>query len=872
MLTRAIERVVVFCVRRAGVILLAAVLLAIASCIYAARHFGITTDVSGLIAGKSSAGFQNQQAYRARFPEHKILVVIEAPTPELADQAADELAKSLPARSDVLQFVAQPAGGPFFQRNALLFLPEQDVAHVTGELGHSAPLLQVLASDPSLRGIANGLSFAAAGVERKQIELTDLARPLTLGADVLSEVLAGRPASFSWRVLVQGRPATPEELRRFIEADPKLNFAALEPGRAATGAIRQAATDLKLASAFGAHMRLTGEVPINDEEFANIRREAPVNIAGTMLTVLVVLFLALRSWRIIGPVALALIVGLTAAAAVGLLMVGKLNLISIAFAVLFIGLGVDFGLQFSVRYRSERHDVDDLQTALRSAAKKAGMPLALAAAATAAGFFSFLPTDFRGVSELGEIAGVGMLIAFFMTITVLPAALRLSGPPAEPRPMGFARLAPVDRLTMAHRIPILVVTLGVVALASPLLRHVTFDFNPLHLQNPDVEAVATFLDLRSDPNTGANAINALAPSLSEAKNIAAELAALPQVARALTLDTFIPDAQDRKLADIASAAAVLNPVIAPANLRPEPTDAETVEALRSAAGALSRVASEEENPGASAATRLSALLRQLADADQTVRARASRAFAAPLRFDLGQLRLMLDPQRVTLQTLPASLTREWLAPDQKARVEALPKGDPDDDRTLRAFAAAVLAVEPTATGTPVLFQEAAGIIVRAFTEAAGLSLASIAILLWIALRRFGDVLLTLVPLLVAGVVTLEICGLTGLQLNFANIIALPLLLGVGVAFKIYYIMAWRGGKTNLLQSTLTRAVIFSAMTTATAFGSLWLSSDPGISSMGKLMALSLACTLAAAVLFQPILMGPPRAASSAGSERSKRGT
>jgi hypothetical protein len=269
---------------------------------------------------------------------------------------------------------------------------------------------------------------------------------------------------------------------------------------------------------------------------------------------------------------------------------------------------------------------------------------------------------------------------------------------------------------------------------------------------------------------------------------------------------------------------------------------------------------------------MSTLLGQLAAADQTTRARASQAFAAPLRFALDQLRLMLSPQRITLESLPTSLTREWIAPDQKARVEVLPKGDPNDDSTLRNFAAAVLAVAPTATGTPVLFQDAAGIIVRALTEAAGLALASIAILLWIALRRFGDVLLTLVPLLVAGLVTLEICGLIGLQLNFANIIALPLLLGIGVAFKIYYIMAWRGGKTNLLESTLTRAVVFSAMTTATAFGSLWLSSEPGISSMGKLMALSLACTLAAAVLFQPILMGPPRAALSPQSDQRKSAT
>ena len=154
--------------------------------------------------------------------------------------------------------------------------------------------------------------------------------------------------------------------------------------------------------------------------------------------------------------------------------------------------------------------------------------------------------------------------------------------------------------------------------------------------------------------------------------------------------------------------------------------------------------------------------------------------------------------------------------------------------------------------------ESGNTVVRAFVEAGLFSLSAIAVLLWIALRRIGDVLLTLVPLLVAGVVTLELCVVLGLPLNFANIIALPLLLGVGVAFKIYYIMAWRAGKTALLQSVLTRAVIFSAMTTATAFGSLWMSNHPGTSSMGKLMALALVCTMAAAVLFQPALMGPPR--------------
>jgi predicted RND superfamily exporter protein len=146
---------------------------------------------------------------------------------------------------------------------------------------------------------------------------------------------------------------------------------------------------------------------------------------------------------------------------------------------------------------------------------------------------------------------------------------------------------------------------------------------------------------------------------------------------------------------------------------------------------------------------------------------------------------------------------------------------------MRSFARAILAVYPNSVGVPISILQSGDTVVAAFIQAGLYALLSITILLWIVLRRFGDVLLTLVPLLLAGAVTLEVCVLIGMPLNFANIIALPLLLGIGVAFKIYYIMAWRGGETNLLQSSLTRAVIWSALTTATAFGSLWLSSHPG---------------------------------------------
>ncbi|MGH6874550.1 MAG: MMPL family transporter, partial [Aestuariivirgaceae bacterium] len=486
-----------------------------------------------------------------------------------------------------------------------------------------------------------------------------------------------------------------------------------------------------------------------------------------------------------------------------------------------------------------------------------GAPLTLAAAATAAGFLSFLPTHYRGLSELGLIAGSGMIIAFITSVTLLPALLAIANPPGEPEPLGYAMLAPLDRFLERFRVPIIAGTLLIAAAGLPLLMQLKFDFNPINLRSPRVESVATFLKLRKDPTSGINSIDVLAPSLEEADAVATRLRNVPEVARVTTLSNLVPENQGAKIKLIANAQQTLASALEPAAPR-EASDAENVSAIKATAEALKQTAGDSASPGAVAARRLAEGLAKLADAPPEKRAAAHDAIIPPLEMGLRDLHSALQPQPVTLDTLPPDLVRDWVVPDGRARIDVAPKGDPNDNEILRSFARAVLKVEPRATGTPVSIQESGRTIVWAFIQAGCFALITIAILLWITLRRLGDVALTLLPLILAGVVTLEVCVLIGLPLNFANIIALPLLLGVGVAFKIYYIMAWRAGQTNLLQSSLTRAVIFSAMTTATAFGSLWLSNHPGTSSMGKLMALSLVCTLAAAVLFQPALMGKPR--------------
>jgi hopanoid biosynthesis associated RND transporter like protein HpnN len=857
MLRSSVFRTVDFCTRRAWWVIVLALVLAAASTVYTARHFAIKTDVTDLFP-PDLPWTQRAFDYMRSFPQPDILVVIDAPTPELVEEATTKLAQELAARPDIVRAVHQPQSGEFFERNGLLYLPTDEIRRLTAGLLQGAPLLQKLASDPSLRGSLEALGLGLTGVQFGQVALDDLVRPMTMAADTVSEALAGRPASFSWRVLASGKPAEPQELRRFIEVEPVLDFSALEPGRAATDAIAQTARDLHLLGNFQARARLTGLVPINDDGFATLKDNAALNATVSLFAVLVILWLALRSPRIILAVIVSLIIALPVTAALGLMLVGALNLISVAFFVLFIGLGVDFGLQFCVRYRAERHDYGDLRAGLRSAARKAGVPLALAATATALGFASFVPTAYRGLAELGQIAGCGMIIAFLSSITLLPALLTVLHPPGEPHPMGFAALAPVDRFLQRHRMPIVLMTIFVTILASPLLLFLPFDFNPLHLRNPKAESVATFLELRKDPQTGANAIEIVAPDLGAADAIAKRLSVLPEVAQAQTLSYLIPPEQEQKLALIRDASEALKTSINPAAASPSPSDKENLEALTSTADRLSAIAENAHGPGAEAARRLSALLQRLAKSEPAVRMAVEKAVVSPLRVSLDQLQRELDPEPVTADAIPADLKRDWVTPEGRARVQVLPAGDPDDTKVLRNFVSAVLAVEPDATGPAVLLFEAGNTVVRAFIEAGIFALAAIAFLLWITLRRLPDVLLTLVPLLVAIVVTLELAVVLDIPLNFANIIALPLLLGVGVAFKIYYIIAWRSGKTALVQSTLTRAVIFSAMTQAAAFGSLWLSSDPGTSSMGKLMALSLFCTMAAAVLFQPALMGRPR--------------
>jgi hopanoid biosynthesis associated RND transporter like protein HpnN len=855
----SLARFVGTCTRHAWVTVLFAILLAAAALLYTARNFAITTDTAELIS--TDLDWRKRElAFNAAFPQldDLILVVIDGGTPELADAASQRLATALRGRPTLFRTVRQPDGGPFLERNGLLMLPEAEVAEATSQLVRAQPFLGPLALDPSLRGVLGILSTALEGVERGDTTLANLQPGMNAFARTFENVLAGQTAFFSWRSLITDTAPTRRETRRILLVQPVMDFTALQPGAAAGGAIRRIAAEEGMTPAQGVTVRLTGPVPLADEEFATLAEDAELVTAVMMAALIGILWLAVRAGRMVVAILITTLLGLVMTTGLGLLVTGRFNLISVAFIPLFVGLGIDFNIQFSIRFLAERVGRPDTASALAAAGQGVGHGLALSSAAIGLGFFAFLPTSYLGVAELGAIAGLGMIIAFALSVTLLPALLMLlasrSAGMAEP---GYPGLAPVEAWLRRRR-GLVLASGGVTAIVClALLPSVRFDFNPLHLRSARVESMATLHDLMADPDRSPNSLTLLAATPEEARTLARRLEELREVGRTVTLADFVPAAQDEKLALIADAGMFLTPVFEEIDSLPPPSDADARASLVRSAAALRAAARQGTGPAAEAAGTLAGLLEALQDASPEVRAKAAEAVVMPLRVVLEQTRALLSAGPLTLEDLPDDLKADWVARDGRIRVQVFAQSGAEDDTSLGRFAAAVQRVEPEATGVPISIRAAGDMIVTAFLQAGLFAGIAITLLLAVVLRRARDVILTMVPVLLSGLLTLASCAALDLPLNFANIIALPLLFGVGVAFNIYFVMAWRNGEADLLQSSLTRAVVFSALTTATAFGALWLSSHPGTASMGRLLMLSLGWELLVTLLFRPALLARP---------------
>lgn len=848
-------------VRRAAYwVVIAAVGVTAVILYYTAENLTVNTDTADMIS-RELPFRQRYEDYKQAFPQFvdTFLVVVEGDTPDQAEDAAAALTVRLRREPNLFLSVYDPAGDPFLARNGLLYLDSDDLADLADRLAEAQALLATLAEDPSLRGLFEVLGLAVDDVLEDGDVPAGLADTFERIAAVVDSVAAGRPRPLSWHELITGETAEANERRRFIVVQPRLDYASLQPAALPMAAVRKLWRELGLDDDHGVSVRLTGGVALATEEFKSVSEGAILAGTVSLLLVSALLLVGLRSGRLFVATLITLLMGLIWTAGFATLAIGSLNLVSVAFAVLFIGLGVDFGIHFGLRYKEEIERGAAHGEALREAAVGVGDAVTLCAITAAIGFFSFVPTAYAGLSELGVIAGTGMFLALFASLTVLPALLTLM--PLRP---AASPAVPVRRTSAMfirrHGRPTLAVALALGIGAAAVMPLVRFDFNPLNLKDPTTESVRTFLDLMRDSRTAPYTIEVLTEDLGVADELAERLEALVEVDRAVTLTSYLPSEQDEKLDIIDDLALFLMPLLEDA----APMDPPSALARRAALAAFrarldTLLASQVRGSLAVSARRLADAVGRFEDSggdrpQGLVELETALVISLPGR--LARLRQALLAAPIGLDDLPEELRARYIAADGRARVEVFPQEDISDNKVLRDFVAAVRTVAPNATDSPILMVEAADAVVNAMHQATITALVLITALLLMVLRSLRDTLLVLLPLALATLLTLAASVLLDLPFNFANVIVLPLLMGLGVASGIHLVMRARAeaGDLAAFHTSTPRAVLFSALTTIGSFGSLALSSHRGTASMGELLTIAIGFTLICTLVVLPALM------------------
>ena len=852
---RVVRAIVDASVSLRWLVLLLGSLITAGATVYTANNIAIDTDTTDMI----DVRLPHRQAFlalKAAFPRlpGDIVVYTQADHAGLAEDAADALVAKLRAKPGIARAIAQPGGGEFFGRNGLVYLSTDELWQIDQRLNDAGPLIGALARDPSLRGLLVTLREA-------------LARPL----DDTQQALLGRlferlakvvekpdGAPVHWRDELFAPGASDAPRRAFVLIDPALEETSFQPEQAALDGLHELLQEMQQAWP-EVRFHLTGSVPMNAEELVTVAEDAGVTTALSFLCVAIVLVWGLRSPTLVFAVLVTLACGLVWTAALATWLVGSLNIISVCFAVLFIGMGVDFGIQYAMRYLEESDRGRPLREALSTAADGAGGALVLAAVGAAICFAAFVPTSYKGLAQLGVISSFSMVVALVASITLLPAVLSFLRAPAQyarPQDDGEGKLS---AFVARHGSRVLWGSAALSLGGLVLLPRAEFDPNPANLKDPQSPAVQAFLALAQAPETSPYYIELLAPSLAEAQALGKRLGSLPSVDKALTLASFVPESQTERLEVIDGMRMALTGVI---DVEPVPApslaeEAAAVEAFREALGA--QRARLTVPSVAAAAARLDAGLAALVGGPDW-QARQLPALRSRLLGDLPQtldrLRRLLEAGEFGLEDLPEDLRLRYLAADGRARVEVYAKDNLNDNGAMRRFVREVTAVAPDATGAPVELVIGSEVVIDACFKASVAALILTILLHALVLHGWVDALLVAAPLVLAMLLTIATSVLAGFPLNFANIIALPLLIGLNNAYGAYLVVRRKHseGLAPLLESSTPRAVLFSGLTAVASFGTLAVSKHPGMAGMGILIALSLGYALASALIMLPALM------------------
>jgi hopanoid biosynthesis associated RND transporter like protein HpnN len=828
----------------------------IAAAVYVATHIAVNSNMSDMI-GKDVPYRETFDEFNKQFPlqDNVILVVIDGASSEYAQTAATEIYRTITADRAAVEYAFWPAGEAFFRQNGLIYLETDELTNIADQLATAQPLLGQLAADPNLRGLAVLISDALDAVDQGRADADGIAGFLDRISHSIEGRLAGKPEAMSWRSLMAPGDK-PNRARELLLVKPVQDFRALEPVAAAIARIRSAIASLPEPVAAHVQVRLTGEAMLTYEEIGSATRGIGAAAVLSLLLLAMILIWGLRSIWLATTGFVTIVVGLIWTAFFAVVAFEDLNLISVAFAVLFVGLAEDFVIHFGLRVREGIDSGGQNMQALGNAAEGAGSALLFLAIATATGFLAFVPTEYIGLAELGMIASMGMVIALVVTLTLMPALLTLLPLPQRSRRILEAAVSAESGLR--HYAGLIAAVAIVAALLALLpLGRLQFDADTFHLKDPSAESVTTLLDLVADGDVAAYPVDFVVKGDAAARELAAKVAADPAVDKVTTIESYVPADQDEKLAIIGDMALFLEPILRTAAAPPlEP--AQMRQAIETVAGRIETVA-KNGNLGDMKATfsafaedfrKLGALsdedLRQ-ADAD------IFRFF--PLFLEQLDRAMLAEPIRG--DNLPPLLRRNWVTPDGYYRVEAVAKEDRGKGTVdVSAFVDRMQAIDPVATGPAVANVGAGRAVTDAMVKATIYALFAIAVLLLLVLRDVVDTALTILPLVLAGLLTASTAAILGIPMNFANIITLPLILGIGLAGCSHLLLRAReeGPNAHLWETSTPLATVIAAASTVTSFGSLTMSAHRGTQSMGILLAIAIFWSLVSTLLILPALL------------------
>lgn len=841
-----------------ALLLLAVALSAYFAIGYSLHHLSINTDTAELIAPESD--FQkNRRQFEKAFGQdiHTLLLVVDSTSPELTKAAAQRLAREL--RSDTEHFtkVYQPNENSFFQRNGLLYLDTEELQDFSVTLAQAQPFIGRISQDPSLNGFFSIFEDALKAETKSGEVPIDLMSLIDKVSQSLHKTLNGETDLLSWQNLIaENNISKAQSDKAFIFVTPKLDFSRVLPAESAISAVRAATLKIQDPNLPKVNVSITGEIGLEHDEMAGMSAGTFTASIFSLALVCGILLLAYRSWLLMLATLLTLGLGMIFCGLFASVAVRELNLISVAFAVSNIGLGVEYAIHFCLRYRDnlDLHGKDKLN-AIRLAILDTSPSLILCAGTTSIGLYAFVPTDYQGISELGLLAGTSLFICLFVTLTVLPVLLKILPNPPEHHLKrgelpGASKLSEwLAHFTLHYAKPITAFTMLATMTAIFLVFQVKTDFNPINLRDPHTESVVAFKDLLKTRDTSPMTITVLAKDEGEARAMQKQFSNLKTVDKSVSVFDFVPDDQENKLAIIDDMMLTLGPQ--GQTFPPLKTGNDLKPSLLRMLAAVDAKLAQPNQPNDIRS--LEAFKQQLQDVLVELNARfqpdrglfiekIQTSLLGTLPTVMNQLLTGFQAQQITADNIPEEVRERWLSKDGLYRIQVFPKEDLNDLDHLRAFITEVQAVAPHATDLPVMYWESMKAVLAAFQQAIIIALVSIALLLMFIRRRIVDTLLVMTPLVLAGLFTMASTVFTGTPINFANIIALPLLMGLGVDNGIHMVERLYHSLSedqNIYQSSTARGMFYGALTTISSFVGLAFSPHQGIASMGLVITIGI---------------------------------